>query len=144
MSIRWALTTTFIFCCATSPTGMPKGTSPSSAPLNYSELVPATAHAVRAYVQRAAKEVGVNPVQADWIVRHESHYGRNIRGDAGRSRGYWMISSVHHPEVSTACADDLRCSTDWSLRRLRDGFANEWTTWRFRCEWYGDAPECPH
>jgi hypothetical protein len=39
-----------------------------------------------------------------------------VRGDDGQSRGYWMISNVWNPEVSTTCADDLQCSTEWSLK----------------------------
>jgi hypothetical protein len=46
-------------------------------------------------------------------------------------------------EVSTACADDLQCSTDWSLNRMRAGFTDEWAEWRFRCQWYQNAPVCP-
>ena len=50
--------------------------------------------------------------RADWIVGHESRYGKKMRGDDGQSRGYWMISSVSHPEAPDACADDLICSTN--------------------------------
>jgi hypothetical protein len=87
--------------------------------------------------------MGVDPAHADWILGHESHYGKEMRGDRGLSRGYWMISAIYHPEVSTACGDDLQCSTEWSLKRMHAGFINEWATWRFRCQWCQDAPECP-
>jgi hypothetical protein len=69
--------------------------------------------------------------RADWIVGHESHYGKKMRGDDGQSRGYWMISSVSHPEVSDACADHLICSTNWSVKRIRAGHIREWSTFRF-------------
>ena len=98
---------------------------------------------VRDYVRRAAERSGVNPNRADWIVAHESHYGSSMRGDHGQSRGYWMISSIYHPEVSTMCADDLECSTQWALGRIRAGFVNEWSSWRFRCQSYANSPECP-
>ena len=99
--------------------------------------------AVRDYVRRAAQRMGVNPNHADWIVAHESRYGMHMRGDRGKSRGYWMISSLYHPEVTTLCADDLECSTQWALERIRAGFVNEWSAWRLRCQLYANAPECP-
>jgi len=92
--------------------------------------------AVRAYVVSRAKELGVNSVDAAWIVDHESQDGQNMRGDDGQSRGYWMISKVWHPEVSDRCADDLECSTDWSLRRILAGHIREWSTWRLRFKLY--------
>jgi hypothetical protein len=92
--------------------------------------------AVRAYVVSRAKALGVNPIDAAWIVDHESQDGRNMRGDDSQSRGYWMISSVYHPEVSDQCADDLVCSTDWSLKWIIAGHINEWSTWKYRFKWY--------
>jgi hypothetical protein len=49
-----------------------------------------------------------------------------------------MISDVYYPEVSTACADDLHCSTDWSLKWILAGHTDQWSTWRFRFKWYAD------
>jgi hypothetical protein len=95
---------------------------------------------VRTYVLAQAKLLGVNPAKVEWIVGHESQYGQNMRGDDGQSRGYWMISSVWHPEVSDACADDLECSTAWSLHRILEGHINEWSTWKFCRAWYPDCP----
>lgn len=67
-----------------------------------------------------------------------------MRGDDGQSRGYWMISDVYHPEVSTACADDLACSTDWSLQWIAAGHIDQWSTWKYRCTWYPkeNPPDC--
>jgi hypothetical protein len=98
---------------------------------------------VDAYVRAQAVLLGVNPNIASFIVSHESQDGQNMSGDDGQSRGYWMISRIYHPEVSDACADDLACSTIWSLRWILAGHINEWSTWRFRCEWYQGAPNCP-
>jgi hypothetical protein len=90
------------------------------------------------YVRQEAIAYGVNPTDALWIVGHESQFGENMRGDDGQSRGYWMISDVYHPEVSTACADDLQCSTDWSLNWIKAGHIDQWSTWRFRFQWYSN------
>ena len=94
--------------------------------------------AVAAYVQQEAIAYGVNPTDALWIVSHESQDGQNMCGDDGQSRGYWMISDVYHPEVSTECADNLQCSTAWSLKWILAGHINQWSTWRFRFKWYPD------
>jgi hypothetical protein len=66
-----------------------------------------TTSTVAAYIRQEAISYGVSPTEALWIVSHESQDGQNMRGDDGQSRGYWMISSVYHPEVSTACVDNL-------------------------------------
>src|SRR5579885_2095020 len=54
---------------------------------------PISPEAVRDFVSKQAEIYGVNPADALWIVSHESQDGRNMRGDDGQSRGYWMISS---------------------------------------------------
>ena len=95
---------------------------------------------VNAYVEAQAKAVGINPVDAVWIVGHESQDGRNMTGDDGQSRGYWMISKIYHPEVSDACAYDLACSTSWSLHWILAGHISEWSTYRFCKLWYPDCP----
>jgi hypothetical protein len=99
--------------------------------------------AVRNYIVESARRIGIDPTRAEWIARHESQFGLRMRGDSGHSRGYWMISSIYHPEVSTSCADDLKCSTEWALHRMRRGFIHEWATWSLRCQRYKNAPECP-
>ena len=90
---------------------------------------------VRAYVQSAAKAARVDPHVADWIVSHESQRHPHATGDRGESRGLWQINRVYHPEVSDQCAYDVECSTHWSLRRIRDGNINEWSTWKYRRRW---------
>ena len=97
---------------------------------------------IEAYVRKQAVLDSVDPGEAWFIISHESEHGKKLRGDDGQSRGYWMISKRWHPEVSTACADDLACSTDWALHYIASGHINEWSTWRFRCQWYEDAPDC--
>lgn len=66
---------------------------------------------VAAYVRKEAITYGVDPADAVWIVSHESQFGQRVRGDDDQICGYWMISDIWHPEVSTACADDLQRST---------------------------------
>jgi len=105
-----------------------------------SKFTPGEPLNVPAYVQTAARAAGVNPRIAEWIVSHESRHHPDALGDNGQSRGIWQINRVYHPDVSDACAYDVRCSTDWSLRRIQDGYVNEWTTWKYCREWYADCP----
>jgi hypothetical protein len=96
--------------------------------------------AVRAYVQSAAKAAGIDPRVADWIVTHESQHHPDATGDGGESRGLWQINKAWHPEVSDACAYDVTCSTRWSLERIRDGYVDEWSTWKYCKAWFEDCP----
>ena len=95
---------------------------------------------VRAYVQSASQAAGVNPRVADWIVSHESRHHPEATGDGGESRGLWQINKAWHPEVSDACAYDVTCSTDWSLERIRAGYVDEWSTWKYCKARFEDCP----
>jgi hypothetical protein len=92
------------------------------------------------YVQSASKAAGVNPRIAEWIVSHESRHHPEATGDGGESRGLWQINKAWHPEVSDACAYDVTCSTDWSLERIRAGYVDEWSTWKYCKAWFEDCP----
>jgi len=95
---------------------------------------------VRAYVQSAAKAAGVNPRVAEWIVSHESTHRPEATGDHGESRGLWQINKDWHPEVSDSCAYDVTCSTNWSLERIRAGYSDEWSTWKYCKAKFEDCP----
>ena len=95
---------------------------------------------VRAYVQSASKSAGVNPSIAEWIVSHESRHHPEATGDGGDSRGLWQINKTWHPEVSDACAYDVTCSTRWSLQRIREGYVDEWSTWKYCKARFDDCP----
>jgi Lysozyme like domain len=95
---------------------------------------------VRAYVEGAAKTRGVDPQIAEWIVSHESGHRPEATGDGGQSRGIWQINKAWHPEVSDACAYNVSCSTNWSLDRIRAGYIDEWSTWKYCRERFGDCP----
>jgi Lysozyme like domain len=96
--------------------------------------------AVRVYVQNAARASGVNPHIAEWIVSHESRHRPEATGDGGESRGLWQINKAWHPEVSDACAYDVMCSTGWSLNRIRAGYVDEWSTWKYCKAKFNDCP----
>jgi soluble lytic murein transglycosylase-like protein len=95
---------------------------------------------VKAYVQTQAIERGVDPKVAVWIVKHESSFNPRARGDGEASRGLWQISKIYHPEVSDVAAYSVASSTRWSLERIREGKANEWSTYRYCRTLYGDCP----
>ena len=95
---------------------------------------------IRAYVEGAAKTRGVSPQVAEWIVTHESRDHPEATGDGGESRGLWQINKAWHPEVSDACAYNVTCSTDWSLKRIRAGHIDEWSTWKYCKERFEGLP----
>lgn len=99
---------------------------------------------VKQYVEAQAKLLGVSIIPVDWILDHESQDGTNMKGDDGKSIGYWMIYLAKHPEVSYACAMNLQCSTQWTLTQILKGNINWWTTWKYRCTWFAkqNPPSC--
>ncbi len=99
-----------------------------------------TPQEVKSYVQNQAIERGVNPQLALWIVKHESSFNPRAKGDGEASRGLWQISKIYHPEVSDVTAYNVASSTRWSLERIREGKANEWSTYRFCRTLYEDCP----
>lgn len=99
-----------------------------------------TTQEVKAYIQAQAKEFGVNPLLALWIVKPESQFNPRARDDGETSRGLWQISKIYHPEVSDAAAFSVATSTEWSLARIRAGKANEWSTYSFCRTLYEDCP----
>ncbi len=113
--------------------------SRSATPANLQARAPAFLH-VQAYIQSASKAAGVNPRIAEWIVTHESHHHPQATGDGGDSRGLWQINKVWHPEVPDACAYDVTCSTRWSLDRIRAGYVDEWSTWKYCKTRFEDCP----
>ncbi len=99
-----------------------------------------TSSQLAAYIQAQALKHGVSPKLALWIVKHESHFNPQAKGDGEASRGLWQISKIYHPEVSDAMAFGVRSSTQWSLERIKSGKANEWSTYRFCKTLYEDCP----
>lgn len=99
---------------------------------------------VRSYIMAMSRERGVNPAISDFIVRKESGYDVNTIGDGGISLGAWQFNIKANPQISRACAFDLKCSTDLALRWIADGKIEAWSTWKKRCDWYrNEAPNCP-
>ena len=95
---------------------------------------------IRAYIQAVAKANGVSPEVAEWIVAHESQHHPEAIGDGGESRGLWQINKAWHPEVSDACAYNVKCSTNWSVKRIRAGYVDEWSTWKYCKERFENCP----
>ena len=68
----------------------------------------------------------------DYLIRLafcESRFktdARNDNGYYGTDRGLFQINDFFHPEVSTACADDLKCATEWTMWRINSGYQHEW------------------
>lgn len=63
------------------------------------------------------------------MATQESYFGKVMVGDGGKSHGWFHIQTELH-KISKACANDLVCSSTWTLKRMiRNGFltANKWT-----------------
>jgi len=95
---------------------------------------------IKNYVYQESKKVGVNPVISLWILDKESQNGQRMTGDDGMSRGYFMIDRKYHPEVSDACAMDLKCSLQFALNLIKSGQINQFSTYKFCRKFYPDCP----
>ena len=72
----------------------------------------------------------------DYLVRlakcENTRLDPNAKNTEGNSparsvdRGLWQINSYHHSEVSDECAFDVRCSTEWTMDRINNGYQHEW------------------
>lgn len=119
--------------------GLP-GMSTTTPNLRSGRLTTQEVRQVKAYVRTQAEEYGVDPQLALWIVKHESSFNPRAKGDGEASRGLWQISKIYHPEVSDDDAFGVASSTHWSLQRLQEGKANEWTTYRNCRTLYSNCP----
>ena len=70
----------------------------------------------------------------DYLLRLancESKFKQYAIGDAGKSRGIFQIHSGYHPEVSSQCAFNVKCATEWTMWRINSGHQKEWTCDRY-------------
>ncbi|MCC7522587.1 hypothetical protein IT407_02200 [Candidatus Uhrbacteria bacterium] len=62
----------------------------------------------------------------------ESSNRSTIIGDNGKARGYFQIHYKLH-KVSTACAEDLVCASEWTIKYLeRNGYPHR-VNWAIQC-----------
>lgn len=88
------------------------------------------------YIAKEAEMRSINPTLALCIVKHESNFNQEARGDDhgySYSRSWWQISNKWHPEVSDDVAYSLTSSTVWSLDRIKAGYVREWSAYRRYC-----------
>jgi hypothetical protein len=111
-----------------------------AAAITRKDLPPATK--LKSYIEADARKSGVPPRLATWIVEHESQWNPHKIGDDGKSQGLWQFNRRWHPEISKRCAFSVSCSTHFAMRLLAAGKQEMWTTWKYRCERYSDAPDC--
>lgn len=100
-----------------------------------------TKNEVRAYVEKTAKEYGVNPTKALWIIDHESQdcwqqgrYNPALEGkepNGSISFGCWQFNN-RNSNFDIECATDLPCSTEMAMRWILAGKINKWTTYSER------------
>lgn len=55
-----------------------------------------------------------------------NQFALNNNGKYGVDRGVFQINTKYHPEVSTECAMNIRCATEWTIDRINKGYQSEW------------------
>lgn len=81
------------------------------------------------YIEQEATKMGVDPDVALYIWKNEGRGNLRAIGDMDitcgrtgkpvRARGGWQITECFYPQVSDACAFDLKCSTAVALPLLK-------------------------
>ena len=103
---------------------------------------------VRGYVRDMCAWAGQDTFKCLFIIQHESQFGFRgatfdpaIRGPE-KIGASWGLAQFYDQNkgFNKACATDIQCSIRQMTQWLKDGRENEWSSWRFRYEWYKD--EC--
>ena len=66
------------------------------------------------------------------ILMQESMGNATAVGDHGLARGWFQINHYYNPDVPVKCAEDLKCSANWTLKHLvRNGYPKtvRWAIW---------------
>lgn len=53
-------------------------------------------------------------------------FALNSNGNYGIDRGLFQINSKYHKEVNSACAFDIRCSVEWTIKQINEGKQSMW------------------
>ena len=64
------------------------------------------------------------------IWEKESTYGTNLVGDNGKATGHFQVWLSLHPDIDRWCANDFFCSLDWTAKKIKEGKAYLWSTYR--------------
>jgi hypothetical protein len=87
---------------------------------------------VRDYVLEEVKKAGLNPKEADCIIKNESGWNTEaqiIEPNSTISSGLWQINSVHKGTILPSERLNYKTATKWAIeKRLRDGNFCAWTT----------------
>jgi leucyl-tRNA synthetase len=81
-------------------------------------------------IEAAALKHGVSAEVMRKVVKCESGYKINARGDGGHSRGLVQIHSTYHPTVTDEMADDPAFALEFLAEKLSQGKGSLWTCWR--------------
>jgi len=67
------------------------------------------------------------------ILMQESRGKADAVGDHGWARGWFQINRWYNKDVSIECAEDLRCSADWTLNHLLKNKYLKYANWAIWC-----------
>jgi len=67
------------------------------------------------------------------ILMQESMGKATAVGDHGLARGWFQINRYYNPKVTVACAEELRCSAEWTLDHLVTNKYLKYQNWAIWC-----------
>ncbi len=83
-----------------------------------------------ALATKVSQEHGLNTDQFTHVIGCESSWVPDAKGDDGNSRGLVQISSIYHPEVTDAEADNPTFALEWMAKQWDAGHEREWSCYR--------------
>lgn len=121
-------------------------------------LAPKTINDLTALIDQISGHCGANPAFVNFVVKKESNFDPDAVGDKdfvcnlprsplygkiSPSYGLGMINRCAHPNITIASATDPVFAINFIAQSFVQGTENkEFSTWRMRCKWYQDSPNC--
>jgi len=99
------------------------------------EAVPATQPTVQEVLVSVCEENGYGKDCAKTLLGmlwNESSNRSTVIGDGGKARGYFQIHYKLH-KISIACAEDLVCSANWSIKYLERNSYPKYVNYAVQC-----------
>jgi hypothetical protein len=85
---------------------------------------------VKLWVLNEVFNAGLNPDEADCIIRNESGWQTDAIG-ATKDYGLWQINIMHKKTIPLQDMFNYKEATEWSIaKRIHDGNWNAWMGWK--------------
>lgn len=85
---------------------------------------------IKTIISSNAEKYNVDSIILTNVIKCESSFVTNARGDGGHSRGLAQIHNIYHPEVTDEMADNPEFAIDFMAKNIASGKGSQWTCYR--------------